>query len=315
MEQENQIKGEVIQLTPFESQVTELENLVKDYKNLVVTEENYNEMNEKRLVLYRKRIAIQRDEKFNNDALNKAKKLNSQKADTLIGIISPPEKDLEMKLKAIDNAKELAKAKEEARIMGHKNIINQFGQKLIDVMKITDIDVLREKKKICEDWFANYKAEEFEEELTGVVNSYKDTIDGLIKILASKPKSEPIPEPEIKYNPSGDISVIETPLEPYKSNMPQDLATEARKVLSESRPAFGSPNEKAVLPSNLESTPEPTFEERAKSGEFSVGVAYNFKYGGYKFSLDPRLGEQNLIKIKAFLGEFIDSVNSEEEAF
>lgn len=307
MEQENQIKGEVIQLTPFESQVTELENLVKDYKNLIVTEENYNEMNEKRLVLYRKRIAIQRDEKFNNDALNKAKKLNSQKADTLIGIISPPEKDLEMKLKAIDNAKELARAKEEARVMGHKNIINQFGQKLIDVMKITDINVLREKKKNCEDWFANYNAEEFTEELTGVVKSYTDTIDGLIKIVESKPK------PEIKYDVTDKINIIETPPEPYLSNIPQDLAGEARRILSESRPAFGSPNEKIGIPQNT--TPEPTFEERAKSGEFAVGVAYNFKHGGYKFSLDQKLGEENLTKIKAFLVGLIDSINSEEEAF
>lgn len=310
MEQENQLKGEVIQLTPFESQVTELEDLVKDYKNLIVTEENYNEMNEKRLVLYRKRIAIQRDEKFNNDALNKAKKLNSQKADTLIGIISPPEKDLEYKLKAIDNAKELAKAKEEARVMGHKNIINQFGQKLIDVMKITDINVLREKKKICEDWFANYKAEEFEEELTGVVNSYKDTIDGLIKIIESKPK------PEIKYDATDEITILTTPPEPYVSNIPKD----ARDLANSNnhlnvRPAFGSPSERVVLPSNPEPIPEPTFEERAKSGEFAVGVAYNFKHGGYKFSLDPKLGEENLGKIKSFLIGFIDSINSEEEAF
>lgn len=299
-------KQEVIILTPFESQISELEELVKDYNNLVVTKENYKEMDEKRLVLYRKRIAIQRDEKANNDALNKAKKLNSSKAETLIKIIKPKEDDIAAKLKAIDDAIELEKQAEIDRVNGHRKIINSFGAKLIEVMKITDISVLKEKQKTCEDWFSKYDAQEFTEELGEVVKSYTDTIDGLIKVLESKPKEEP----KLEYNEKNH-TIIEDDKPTYVSNIPQDLREKNLQKLAEAnRPAPTMSFKPAI-----ESSPEPTMEERAKSGEFSVGVACNFIYGGYKFYIDTALNQTDQEGIKTFISGFIDSVNANEEAF
>ena len=308
MEELKTPKQEVITLTPFESQISELEELVKDYNNLVVTKENYKEMDEKRLVLYRKRIAIQRDEKANNDLLNKAKKLNSSKAETLIGIIKPKEDDIASKLRAIDEAEELAKQKELDRINAHRKIINSFAFKLIEVMKITEAEVLLEKKLACQDWFSKYNAEEFTEELGGVVQSYTDTIDSLIKVIESKPK----PEPKIEYSPENNV-VIEGEKPAYVSNIPQDLREKNLAKLSEAnaptlnfKPAIENPEPKSS---------EPTLEDRAKSGEFSVGVACNLIYGGFKFYVDTRLCEADQYKIKSFITEFIDSVNAKEEVF
>jgi hypothetical protein len=310
--------GEVIKLTPFESQISELEELVKDYNNLVVTKENYKQMDEKRLVLYRKRIAIQRDEKANTDALNKAKKLNSSKADTLIAIIKPKEDDLANKLKAIDDAIELAKQAELKRVNDHRNIINSFGAKLIEVMKITDLEVLEEKRSACEKWHKEYKAEEFQGELDGVVQSYTDTIDGLVKILKSKKVVEPEavdfgeepatePTPEVKEIPR----MFKDHPRPEGFELPGQIP-------ASQRPAFGGSTERVVLGNNnsdIKPVPEPTLEERAKSGEFMSQVAANLVYGGYRFYIDTRLSIAHKNQIEDYLKGVVDSVNANEEAF
>lgn len=313
MENQNPIEPqqEIVVLTPFENQISELENLVKDYNNLVVTKDNYKEMDEKRLVLYRKRIAIQRDEKANNDALNKAKKLNSSKAETLISIIKPKEDDIASKLKAIDDAIELAKQAELKRINGHQNVINSFGPKLIEVMKITEIEVLVEKKLACQNWFNTYNAEEFTEELGAVVQSYTDTIDGLIKVLESKPKSDT----KINYD-NETINVLEGEKLPYVSNIPQDLREKNLEKLAEINQPLKNEQKLFVTKQPIENTIlQPTMEERAKSGEFSVGVACNLTYGGYKFYVDTKLSVSDQNKIKEFILSFIDSVNANEEVF
>jgi len=326
-EQKETPVGEVIKLTPFESQISELEELVKDYNNLVVTKENYKQMDEKRLVLYRKRIAIQRDEKANTDALNKAKKLNSSKADTLIAIIKPKEDDLANKLKAIDDAIELAKQAELKRINDHKTIINSFGQKLIEVMKIEDVAVLEDKKTKCEEWHKAYKAEEFQDELNGVVDSYIDTINGLVKILNSKKVEEPVTYADAAPKVETDIVDFgeETPYlaKPEEKPIPRMFPDHPRpegfelpgQIPASQRPAFRGTTERVVLGNNSDIKPEPTLEERAKSGEFMSQVAANLVYGGYRFYIDTKLTPEENAKIQDFIKCVVDQANANEEAF
>jgi hypothetical protein len=317
-------KAEVITLTAFESQISELEELVKDYANLVVTKENYKESNEKRLVLYRKRIAIQRDEEKNDNALKAARKINSEKANTLIAIIKPKEDDLAAKLKAIDDAEELAKQKELKRINDHKSIINSFGQKLIEVMKITDIEVLEDKKVKCLEWHDNYQAEEFEQELEGVVQSYVDTIDGLVKIINSKKVEEPVTYSDAAPKSKSDLVDFgeETPYiaKPEEKPIPRMFADHPRpegfelpgQIPASQRPAFGGSTERVVLGAN---NTEPTLEERAKSGEFMSQVAANLVYGGYRFYIDTTLDMEHKTNIQDFIKATIDHANANEEAF
>lgn len=315
-EQKEAPLGEVIKLTPFESQISELEELVKDFKGLVVTKDNYKESDEKRLILYRKRIAVQRDEKANNDALNKAKKLNSSKAEVLIKIIEPVEKDIAAKLKAIDDAEELARQAELKRINDHKTIINSFGQKLIEVMKIEDVAVLEDKKTKCEEWHKEYKAEEFQGELDGVVQSYTDTIDGLVKILKSKKVEAPEPEAvDFGEEPAAEIKEIPRMFKDHPRPEGFELPGQ---IPASQRPAFGGSTERVVLGNNnsdIKPTPEPTLEERAKSGEFMSQVAANLVYGGYRFYIDTRLSIAHRNQIEDYLKGVVDSINANEEAF
>ena len=311
--------GEVIKLTPFESQISELEELVKDFKGLVVTKDNYKESDEKRLILYRKRIAVQRDEKANNDALNKAKKLNSGKAEVLIKIIEPVEKDIAAKLKAIDDAEELARQAELKRINDHKSIITSFGQKLIEVMKIEDVEVLEDKKTKCEEWHKAYKAEEFQEELDGVVKSYTDTIDGLVKILKSKKVVVPEPESvDFGEEPTTEPAAIPRMFPDHPRPEGFELP---HQIPASQRPAFGGTTERAFIGGSnsdikpLSESTEPTLEERAKSGEFMSQVAANLVYGGYRFYIDTRLSIAHKNQIEDYLKCVVDSVNANEEAF
>lgn len=310
-EEKNLLIGEMIKLTPFESQISELEELIKDYQNLVVTRENYKQMDEKRLILYRKRIAIQRDEKTNNDALNKAKKLNSSKAETLINLIKPKEDDLTAKLKAIDDAIELAKQKELKRVNDHKSIINSFGTKLIEVMKITDIAILEDKKMSCQSWHSEYKAEEFQEELDGVVKSYTDTIDGLVKILNSKKVEEKPMYSDAAPKSEADMVDFKDEISYVKSS-PKQFPNHPRPE------GFGGSTERAFLGgshSEPKPTIEPTLEERAKSGEFMSQVSANLVYGGYRFYIDTTLDIEHRTNIQDFIKATIDHANENEEAF
>lgn len=331
---------EVVKLEPFQQKVDAMKELVKDYKNLVVTAENLKEMDEKRLVLYRHRIDIQRQEKGNNDALNKAKKLNTARAAELIGILEPVETDLHTKIKAIQDAEALAKKKEEDRVYKHRAAINGFGQRILDVIRIIDIQDLELKKAQCREWRKNYVCEEFESDIDHAMESYLRAVDNHIESLKTKIPAEPIPAEQPSLF---DAAVAEESKIP--SNIPADQRVMVRQgIMPDVAGSHNVAKEKGVCEHcqgkgyvlvhnekvlcfvcKSDTMPEmsnsekksiaPTMEERAKSGEYSVGVACNLILSGYRFYIDPNLDSSIQNEIRAFIQAKVDSITENEEAF
>jgi len=310
---------EVIKLTPFEAQATELEAFAKDFKGLVVTRDNYKEMDEKRLVLYRKRIELQRIEKVNNDILNKAKKLNTDRSQKLIGIIKGPEDELAANLKKIDAEIEAEKNKEKTRIDAHKRVITDFSQRVISVMQISDSTELQKKKDTCVEWYKGYNAEEFAEELAVVYKSYLNVVDGLIVVAKQKEeeakrveevnmreqrveKSEEIVHEPIMAEPGAGI------FEPMLRPLPVTTSLPESQVYRKSTMEFGVTSPPSVAVPNNEVD---AFMEKAKAGEFSIGVAVNYECWGFKFYIDPMLSPESAAKIK----EAIENIVVTQEGF
>ena len=131
---------ETLQLKKIDAgvqKVNELKELADKYKNLVVTEETLDEAEKARLDLYRARIDIQRDAKFNNEVLNKAKKINSSNEDTLIGLIEPTEKDIFEKVRQV---KELVEKRKREAEQAEANRIKAIKAKIALIEKrISDI--------------------------------------------------------------------------------------------------------------------------------------------------------------------------------
>lgn len=204
----------------------ELTKLRDDYKSLAVTEPTLKQADNARLVLKNKRLEIQRIQKDNNDILNKFKKDNEAKADSLIGIIEPTEKLLNSRIKQvqeeIDRKAKDVKEKEEKRITGHKNRIS-VANKVIAQGAIAENDLkLDELKKLLEDNFGDHDFEEFKSEAQGALINANTVLKQRKEFLDLK-AAQPVKEPEVKkeeskpdLNKSSFGSQIKDSNEPYK---------------------------------------------------------------------------------------------------
>lgn len=291
-DENNATTQEVVTVTPYAEQVAELEVFLKDYDNLIVTEDNYKEMNEKRLVLYRKRQAIQKIMDANKKALNAAKKTNEEKGQKLVDMIWKREGDIETKQKLIDQAKEKKAREEEARKAKHANNIAGFGPKLVELMKIQSSAVLEEKKAACLAWQKEYDAEEYKAQLDLVVNEYIETIDALIPVKKAKE----------------DAAMLAT-ANAVPSNIPADLKAMNANFNTKPEPMDTRASAYPAIPKeSFAPSGGPSLEDRAKSGEFSVGVACNFEYGGFRFYIDPKLPEFAFEGMKVTIIDTIDNL-------
>jgi len=285
-----EVKKEVVTITPFEVQKSELQELVKDYTNLVVTKDNVKEMNEKRLVLYRKRIEIQRVEKENNDALNKAKKINSERSMELVAIIQPHENKIDTQVKAIENA-------EKTRVQSHKNNIQGVKDRILKVSAFKTLEELNEFEKVFLEWKVKYNAEEFLQELNAAADILTQSVSDKRKLLELEAKIEAekfVPEP-VKEEPVSIPNSIKS--------WPSNIDPEQREM------ALRSASADPIIPKEV----APTFEEKAKNGDFSISVAKNFTYMGYSFHIDPKLGDAAINNITGFIKNIITSMMGEEE--
>lgn len=283
MTDETTEKKEVVVITPFEAQKATLLELVKDYKGLVVTNENLKEMNEKRLVLYRHRIEIQRIEKANNDALNKAKKLNSSRAEELIGVIHPHEKDLETKIKVLEQA-------EANRVAGIKKAIEDVKARVLKVSTFVESSALMEMEKRFLEWKLTFDPQEFKAEFEEACAALASTISDKLAVLIMK-------EDAVKNAVKQEEAPVAIPPQTTSSNAPVVEVSTSRVDQN-----IHIPNSEAQ-----------TFEQRAKEGEFSVSLSVNYTYMGHRFHLSSKLSESSLKLVKDFIKETIDKELGEEE--
>jgi hypothetical protein len=285
---------EMVVLTPFEQQKSELQQFVVDYKGLVVTKENLKESNEKRLVLYRKRMEIQRVAKSNKDALNKAKKINDQREEELVGVIKPVEDDIQNKVQAIENV-------EKERVATHKKFVDGVRDRIMSVVTTTSLEVLAKTEADFEAWIAGYDAEEFKAELDSNAVALRAAIASTkanLQAIADAEAKKIADEAEAKKKLEQDALKVGNSL--FDDEPEQELVAKDKSGLLE---ASGLDK---VLDIKIE---KPTSQNSSHSGSFGVPqpsppttpapqtVTLNHYDEGYGFYIDPSLSPKSIKEI------------------
>lgn len=296
---ENTEKKEMVVLTPFEQQKTELQKFVADYKELVVTKENLKESDEKRLVLYRKRIEIQRIAKANKDALNKAKKINDQREEELVAVIKPVEDDILAKVQAIENI-------EKNRIENHKTAINGVTRRITTVVSMSDLNSLVKLETDFEAWFKDYNAEEFALELAEAANGLRNAIANTkIAIQARLDSEAKLREEEAAAKKKLEQEALKVANTLFDDVPEQELAAKDESGLLEASGLDKAldikierdlPHETGV-PYPNPMTPKEAFPSTPIA---STEKAFkpNFHFEGYEFYIDQSLSEKSIEQIQ-----------------
>jgi hypothetical protein len=287
----NEEKKELVVLTPFEQQKSELQEFVKDFRGLVVTADNCKEMNEKRLVLYRKRLEIQRIAKANKDALNKAKKINDERETELVAVIKPVEDEIQKNVQAIENI-------EKERVDKHKKVIEGLKNRLISVFQKTEIDELNQMEQDLINWEFTYDGEEFKDEINQNVSALKSAISShkiaLEAALAQKKKEEEAEKAELEQIQEVQFEEEELTQESVKT-IP-DVYQNGHSVYPHTP--------KDTLPAEQVRNPIPG----STSAHTAPMIQQNqtFSYAGYSFVLDGKLSEDVRTLIAASISKIID---------
>jgi hypothetical protein len=103
---------EIIALKPFDIQKAKLQEIAKDC-DIVVTDETFEEAKKNRKTIRDERFAIQNILKENKAIINTLKSDQEKKADELIALLTPTEEKLDSGIKAIEDRKEIEKARKE----------------------------------------------------------------------------------------------------------------------------------------------------------------------------------------------------------
>jgi len=287
MEENTNTQNEVITLTAFEAQMNDLFELVKDYENLIVTADNKEEMNEKRLVLYRKRISIQRDEKANNDILNKAKTLNAEKAKKMISIIAPKEQELERKLKELERIEKEKKEKEIARVNAHKANLDGLQKRVFHLAKLNTIAELEDFNNGFLTWAESYDGEEFQKEFDEAIATVKISIANTEVVLKKKEADEEAERLALLKNEQFDTKEV------ISENF--QTKTDEYRESEEKMPKTGG---------NALKYPQGGGTGIKHSGDnlkYENPVTPNMIYAGFRFFIDPKIDE-------SLRNEILDSI-------
>lgn len=289
---ENTEKKEMVVLTPFEQQKTELQQFVADYKELVVTKENLKESDEKRLVLYRKRIEIQRIAKANKDALNKAKKINDQREEELVAVIKPVEDDILAKVQAIENI-------EKNRIENHKIAINGVTRRITTVVSMSDLNALVNLETDFEAWFKDYDAEEFTLELTEAANGLRNAIANTkIAIQARLDSEAKLREEEAAAKKKLEQEALKVANTLFDDVPEQELVAKDESGLLEASgldKALDIKIEKPIAPPQAVIAPSVSPSITPSTGKTFKS---NFHFEGYDFYIDQSLSEKSIEQIQ-----------------
>ena len=279
----------------------QLQQLADNYKNLVVTPETVKEADKARLVLYRERIAIQNIEKENNDILNNFKKANAKKADELIAIIEPLEKDLKAKIDAI-TAEEKRKKEEEAQkerdrisaIKGSISVLEARIPMIRTIKSVEELDKIALEVSVKENSFS-----EFNEEGNAMVKSVLTAIEARKIVLADEKaladKQALDAEEEMKANMAA--------AEQAKFDQP-----ETKEVIFETK----QHGDKVVDMPTTASNPSPFGHKQNLYDTFKSTpnnqISDRFKYSGFEFNIDLKLPAEERTKIINFIKEVIDEL-------
>lgn len=269
--------------------ITEFEQWVKDYRNLIVTEANYKEMNEKRLEIFRKRTAFKNDM---DDVIAKASK-----------ILKDVEDDINNKLKAIDKIKADKELVEKNRVAAHKSAIAGVNDRVLKVAAINNVlDVKILQGKYVE-WKSGYKAEEFNLEFDMACQTLDIAIADRIEFLEMKAKQA---LESVKEDTAINNMLTETKVAP-PSNIPSPLKENVRTDIFTPEVKISAPVNTTVPVFGEEEKKVSEFMDKAKNGDFSIGVAVNFEYLGFRFYIDGNLPDKDQKAIVKFIGDIVDN--------
>lgn len=295
VENKNEEKLTLKKLDASDIKKAELQAMADKYANLVVTEETVEEANKARLSLRRERLDIQKDEKFNNDVLNKAKKINASKAEELIGLIEPREKELEAKIDkvkaAIEKREKEEKEKEEKRIAAHKAAITMIENLLPKVRTCTDeeeLDTIALDVSVKENTF-----EEFNEQGNEMIKTVLSSIENRKLFLQEEAKAEALKKSQEPAVPAFDA---------HEENV---VSKEEFKATSNIPTGSIPPPDNRIPPEMYSGTKTEYPAEQKKESPLNMKV---FDYGGYRFGISSALDNDVQGRIEACIKEIVDDL-------
>jgi len=272
-----------------------LKKLADDYKGLIVTRENLKESNDARLKLRRVRLDIQKVEKENKDTLNNFKKVNSEKAENLIGIVKPTEDRLDADISRIEEEmkrkEEEARQKELLRIQGHKKAILEIESKMPAVRSATSNEVL--DKIALEVSSKENSFEEFNEDGNAMITQVLKSIENRKLFIEEERKAEELKKQKQVEEEAKKKSEENTTTEPVNdTHHPHetgegivDNPDDVKEFEEEAHPDFKE--EEAKAPFN-----------RTAFGPGPV-ARIDYSYGGYTFTYPESLPAIAQEKLKA----------------
>lgn len=312
------------QIKKIEADIEELKSLAVTAKKMVVTKATIKDADRFRIALKNKRLDIQKQEKYNNDILKEMKRLNEERAEELINLIAPAEKELEAKIKAIEDEekriKEEAEKKERERIATHRKNIADIEATTAFVRTSMDSSAIEKALEMARSFKDRF--EEFNQEGNEAIMVLEQAAENrmaYISEIAKKVVGNVPPEHEKENSPltprekelwghgykkgeyawtkgaqSIPFSLLSLPDDAWKAL----LSAKSGGAPKQESPISAVTGTKKTYPEHnvqLSVLDAPTKEDKPKNSDYDFNV---FEVKGYGFGIDKKVPIKNVISLR-----------------